>query len=98
MIVDDNLFQELLDRVAALEHKVAILEERLTPKEATRIAENTPVMSREENDRRRREADLRARLSMPSHFRSASSTSLPSTREREPSPLLDESQPERKGH
>jgi len=30
MIVDDNLFQELLDRVTALEHKVGILENRLT--------------------------------------------------------------------
>jgi hypothetical protein len=33
MIVDDDLFQELLDRVAALEHEVAQIKERSMPKE-----------------------------------------------------------------
>jgi len=45
MIVDDNLFQELLDRVTALEHKVGILENRLTAKEATRISAPAPSPS-----------------------------------------------------
>jgi hypothetical protein len=38
MIVDDNLFQELLDRVAALEYKVGVIENRLNPGEGTRQA------------------------------------------------------------
>jgi|SRR5271170_5782338 len=102
MIVDDALFQELLDRMATLERKFAIVEERLTRKDAASIADSRPTMCREENERRRQEEDQVARRTI---LRSAApfETPLPSRRvsDRLPGPLLDKERsamPERRGH
>jgi len=102
MIVEDDLFQELLDRMATLERKFAIIEQCLTPKEAAGIADRTPTISRDENERRSQEDDQAAHQTF---LRSAapSETPLPigPVSDRLPSPLLHKehsAMAERRGH